>query len=45
MAVLGGTFFSLLLLGVPVAYSIGASTALALVLSVLPGPAVTTVAQ
>ena len=45
VAVLGGTFFSLLLLGVPVAYSIGASTALALLLSALPGPAVTTVAQ
>ena len=43
--VLGGTFFSLLLLGVPVAYSIGVSTALALLLSALPGPAVTTVAQ
>ena len=45
VAVLGGTFFSLLLLGVPVAYSIGASTALAMLLSILPGPAVTTVAQ
>ena len=45
VAVLGGTFFSLLLLGVPVAYSIGASTALALLLSALPGPSVTTVAQ
>lgn len=45
VAVLGGTFFSLLLLGVPVAYSIGASTALAMLLSVLPGPTVTTVAQ
>ncbi len=45
VAVLAGTFFSLLLLGVPVAYSIGASTALAMLLSILPGPAVTTVAQ
>ena len=45
VAVLGGTFFSLLLLGVPVAYSIGVSTVLALLLSALPGPAVTTVAQ
>lgn len=45
VAVLAGTFFSLLLLGVPVAYSIGLSTALAMLLSILPGPAVTTVAQ
>ena len=45
VAVLGGTFFSLLLLGVPVAYSIGVSTVLALFLNALPGPAVTTVAQ
>jgi len=45
VAVLAGTFFSLLILGVPVAYSIGASTALAMLLSILPGPAVTTVAQ
>ena len=45
VAVLGGTFFSLLLLGVPVAYSIGVATATALLLFALPGPAVTTVAQ
>ena len=45
VAVLGGTFATLLLLGVPVAYCIGISSAAALVLSVLPGPAVTTVAQ
>lgn len=45
IAVLAGSFFSLLLLGVPVAYSIGLSTVLAMLLSVLPGPAVTTVAQ
>ena len=43
--VLAGSFFSLLLLGVPVAYSIGLSTTLAMLLSILPGPAVTTVAQ
>ena len=45
VAVLAGTFFSLLALGVPVAYSIGISTTLAMLLSILPGPAVTTVAQ
>ena len=45
VAVLGGTFFSLLMLGVPVAYSIGISTLAAMLLSVLPGPSVTTVAQ
>ena len=45
VAVLGGTFFSLLVLGVPVAYCIGVSTVLTLFLSVLPGPAITTVAQ
>ena len=45
VAVLAGTFFSLLALGVPVAYSIGLSTTLAMLLSILPGPAVTTVAQ
>jgi len=43
--VLAGSFFSFLLLGVPVAYSIGISTILAMLLSILPGPAVTTVAQ
>jgi tripartite ATP-independent transporter DctM subunit len=43
--VLAGSFFSLLPLGVPVAYSIGLSTILAMLLSILPGPAVTTVAQ
>lgn len=45
VAVLAGTFFSFLALGVPVAYSIGLSTLLAMLLSILPGPAVTTVAQ
>ena len=45
VAVLAGTFFSLLALGVPVAYSIGLSTLTAMLLSILPGPAVTTVAQ
>ncbi|PAP75388.1 TRAP transporter large permease [Rubrivirga marina] len=45
VAVLGGTFATLLLLGVPVAYCIGIASAAALTLSVLPGPAVTTVAQ
>ena len=45
VAVLAGAFFSLLALGVPVAYSIGLSTTLAMLLSILPGPAVTTVAQ
>lgn len=43
--VLAGSFFSLLLLGVPVAYSIGIATTLAMLLSILPVPTVTTVAQ
>ena len=43
--VLAGTFFSFLLIGVPVGYSLGLSTALAMLLSILPGPAVTVVAQ
>ena len=45
IAVLAGSFLSLLALGVPVAYSIGISTVLAMMLSILPAPAVTTVAQ
>ncbi len=45
IAVLAGSFFLLLLVGVPVAYSIGLSTLLAMLLSILPAPAVTTVAQ
>lgn len=45
IAVLAGAFFSFLALGVPVAYSIGLSTLLAMLLSILPGPAATTVAQ
>jgi tripartite ATP-independent transporter DctM subunit len=45
VVVLAGSFFSLLLLGVPVAYSIGLSTTLTMLLSILPGPALTTMAQ
>ena len=45
IAVLAGSFLVLLMAGVPVAYSIGLSTLLAMLLSILPAPAVTTVAQ
>ena len=45
IAVLGGSFFVLLALGVPVAYSLGLSTAAALLLSVPANPALGTVAQ
>jgi tripartite ATP-independent transporter DctM subunit len=39
------SFFGLLLIGVPVAYSIGLSTMLTMLVSVMPLPAATTVAQ
>ena len=45
IAVLGVSFFVLLGLGVPVAYSLGLSTAAALLLSAPPNPALGTVAQ
>lgn len=45
IAVLASTFFLLLVFGVPVAYSIGIATVMTMVLSILPAPAVTTVAQ
>ena len=45
IAVLAGSFLVFLLAGVPVAYSIGLSTLLAMLLSILPAPAITTVAQ
>ena len=45
IAVLGASFFALLALGVPVAYSLGLSTAAALLLSVPANPALGTVAQ
>jgi len=43
--VLGGAFVILLALGVPVAFSIGISTVLAMLLSMKTGPALTTEAQ
>lgn len=43
--VLGGIFFVLLALGVPVAFCIGLATVSAMFLSIEAGPAVTTVAQ
>jgi len=39
------TFFALLALGVPVAFCIGLATMLAMLVSIDPGPAVTTIAQ
>jgi tripartite ATP-independent transporter DctM subunit len=45
VSVLLVSFFFLLLVGVPVAYSIGLSTLLTMFFSVMPLPAVTTVAQ
>ncbi|HEX2190050.1 MAG TPA: TRAP transporter large permease [Longimicrobiaceae bacterium] len=43
--VLGGVFFVLLAVGVPVAFCIGLATTAAMLLSIEAGPAVTTVAQ
>jgi tripartite ATP-independent transporter DctM subunit len=43
--VLGGAFAILLAIGVPVAFSIGISTVLTMLLSIKTGPALTTVAQ
>ena len=43
--VLIGSFIGLLALGVPVAFSIGLSTAVAMLLSIPPGPALATMAQ
>ena len=45
MLVLGGSFAVLLALGVPVAFSIGISTVLTMLLSIKPEPALTTMAQ
>lgn len=45
VSVLLGSFFLLLLLGVPVAYSIAVSTLLTMFVSVMPLPAMTTMAQ
>ena len=39
------SFVALLVLGVPIAYSIGISGSITLLLSVMPGPAFTTFAQ